>query len=414
MTTNELHPSPRWSSTTKLLVGLIVVVVVGLAVWWFQGLISALVIAAMIAYLLNPVVSYLARRLQWPRTGVLALIYLLLLLLLAGSATGLIVYAVNQVASLNDSVQQIIQNLPGRIDDLTHSQMTLFGYVIRFDQLDLNVLYNQVVAYIQPVVSRAAEGIGVAVSGTAQFFGQVLFVLLISFYMAKDYANFGDRLEHYAADSGYQADIARLTDEFKRIWNAFLRGQALVSLTTMTVVSVGLSILGMRYAVALGLFAGLMDFVPMVGPSLAVIISAVVALFQPDGNWLGLSPVVYAIVVVVFYVLVQQGENYLLVPRIIGGSLNLSPLLIFVGAIMGASVGGILGLLLAAPILATLKLLGRYAWRKMLDLPPFPEPETLEEKSAFRLPKLNFKTWFNRGANSLSTKSHEETRSKNS
>jgi predicted PurR-regulated permease PerM len=394
MTAPEIdHPSPKWSNTTKLLISLIVVVLLGLAIWWFQALISAVVIAAMIAYLINPLASWLAKRLDWPRTVVLILIYLLLLVILAASATGLIVNALNQVVTLSDSVQEYIVDLPARIDALTHSQVNLFGYTIDFSRLDLNVLYNQIVAYIQPAVSRAAEGVGAAVLGTAQFFGQALFVLVISFYMAKDYADFGDRIGHIIADSGYQADLARLVDEFQTIWNSFLRGQALVSLTTMSVVSVGLSILGVRYAVALGLFAGLMDFIPMVGPSTAVILSVAVALFQ-DGNWLGLSPIVYAAIVFVFYMILQQSENYFLVPRIIGGSLNLSPLLIFVGAIMGASLGGILGLLLAAPILATLRLLGRYTWRKMLDLPPFPdEPEKPKPQSK---PAFDFSALFRR------------------
>jgi len=61
------------------------------------------------------------------------------------------------------------------------------------------------------------------------------------------------------------------------------------------------------------------------------------------------------------------------VPRIIGGTLKLHPAMIIIGAIMGVSIGGILGVLLAAPVMASLRLLGRYGWRKMLDLDPFPE-----------------------------------------
>ena len=78
-------------------------------------------------------------------------------------------------------------------------------------------------------------------------------------------------------------------------------------------------------------------------------------------------------------VLVQQIENNFLVPRIVGDALDLNPLVVFVGALAGASFAGVLGTVLAAPVIATLKLLGVYAWRKMFDLDPFPEPENTPE-----------------------------------
>src|SRR5262249_26170842 len=70
----------------------------------------------------------------------------------------------------------------------------------------------------------------------------------------------------------------------------------------------------------------------------------------------------------------QQLEHNLLVPAVVGGALDLPPLVVMISVIMGASLAGILSAVLAAPVVASLKLLGAYAWRKMLDLPPFPEP----------------------------------------
>ncbi len=72
-------------------------------------------------------------------------------------------------------------------------------------------------------------------------------------------------------------------------------------------------------------------------------------------------------------ILIQQIENALLVPRIVGGALNLHPFIVIVGVFMGASLAGVLGAVLAAPIIASLKVLGGYTWRKLFDLPPFPD-----------------------------------------
>ena len=88
-----------------------------------------------------------------------------------------------------------------------------------------------------------------------------------------------------------------------------------------------------------------------------------------------MSPWELAAAVIILMLVVQQLENNLLVPRIVGQALDLHPLVVLVGVFMGASLAGILGAVLAAPVIASLKLLGSYTWRKMLDLPPFPKPE---------------------------------------
>ena len=103
-----------------------------------------------------------------------------------------------------------------------------------------------------------------------------------------------------------------------------------------------------------------------------------VAFFQP-GNYLGLVSWQYALVILTLMIVIQQLENHLLVPRIVGGALDLHPIIVIVGLFMGASLAGILGAILAAPLIASLKLFGTYAWRKLFDLPPFPEEEPPEE-----------------------------------
>jgi predicted PurR-regulated permease PerM len=115
-------------------------------------------------------------------------------------------------------------------------------------------------------------------------------------------------------------------------------------------------------------------------------------------------------VVAVFFIVVQQLENNILVPRIIGDTLNLHPVVIMVGAIMGASLGGIIGVLLAAPVMATLKLVGGYAWRKMLDQPPFPPPgeKPPEKKSALSLPKFDVRAFFKRSKSGSTTNDKQQ------
>ena len=86
-------------------------------------------------------------------------------------------------------------------------------------------------------------------------------------------------------------------------------------------------------------------------------------------------------------IVVQQVENNLLVPRIVGGALDLHPLIVIIGGLMGAALAGVLGAILAAPILASLKLVGQYVWRKLFDLPPFPETAVTDDSNELLSPE---------------------------
>jgi predicted PurR-regulated permease PerM len=172
--------------------------------------------------------------------------------------------------------------------------------------------------------------------------------------------------------------VEHLLSEAGRIWHGYLRGQTTLAVMIAITYTIMLNLLGVRYAIVLGILAGILDFIPYFGPITIVSLSTAVATFQ-GSNWLGISPLWFGLIVLVAGLLIQQIEGNWLNPRIVGGALGLHPLLVMIGAIMGWSLAGVLGMILAAPVLATIKLLGSYAWRKMFDLDPFPEPEPTAE-----------------------------------
>jgi predicted PurR-regulated permease PerM len=138
---------------------------------------------------------------------------------------------------------------------------------------------------------------------------------------------------------------------------------------------------------------GFSKFVPILGPFTAGSVAALVALFQPS-NWFGLTPLGHAIVVVVCVIILDQGIDYLLLPRIMGSSLNLHPVIIIIGAIVGASLAGVIGLLLSAPATATLLLLSRYVYRKLVDLSPWEPPiDAAPPPRPVRWPWLRLARW---------------------
>jgi predicted PurR-regulated permease PerM len=200
-----------------------------------------------------------------------------------------------------------------------------------------------------------------------------VFILVISFYILKDQPKIS-RYAYQLTPPRYRSDARLLNAEINAIWSAFLRGQLLLSLIIGIVVGITMAIVGLRNAVALGALAGALEVIPNLGPVIAAAPAVLIALFQ-GSTYLPLSPFWFALLVAGLYALIQQVENNYLVPRILGSRLHLHPLAIIVAIVAGANLAGVLGALLAAPTLATLRVFAAYAYRKLLDMPPFPMSE---------------------------------------
>jgi predicted PurR-regulated permease PerM len=136
--------------------------------------------------------------------------------------------------------------------------------------------------------------------------------------------------------------------------------------------------LGLPSALLLAAIAGLMEFFPTIGPVLAAIPAVIIGYIQYDSSWLGqiTGPFWFVVIIAIIYAVIYQTENYYLLPRIIGYRLRLHPVVVILGALAGASIAGILGILLAAPFLASMRLIFSYLYCKLTDKPPFPEVGT--------------------------------------
>ncbi len=387
----QVESSPRWGATTKLVVALVFLALVALVAQRFGELFAPIIVALMFAYILNPPVTFIAARLKVSRALAVGLVYVGLIAAFAGLSTALGFAIQRQIVRFDEnfSIVQILSDLPDQLDQIIHGRVVAGPFTVNFDPAtaaqavatpfyfdlspyDLTPLYQQAVESVRPLFSQAGRVVGDFASAAASTIGWTLFVLVIGFYMLVDAPKLGQSVQD-AAFPGYESDMRRLLQELNLIWSAFLRGQLVLAIVIFAVTTVIMMILGLRNAIIVGLIAGALEFLPIVGPVIAGAVGVAVALFQQT-NPFGLSTLGYVVVVLVAFLVIQQLENNVLVPRIIGDSLNLHALAVLIVAVMGASFAGVLGLLLAAPTLATLRLLGRYAYRKFFDLDPWPEP----------------------------------------
>jgi predicted PurR-regulated permease PerM len=381
-----LPNSPRWSSTLKMIVGLTAAGVVVAMLIYFRSIIGPLLLAFILVYLLHPITSFLNThtKLSWRASSNIIYVILLIILIITSTLTGLA--AVQQIQSLIIVIERFVNDLPNQIDTISRQIIIIGPYRFDLSQFtDLGQLGDQVISTLQLLIGRAGTVVGTLASATASTIGWGLFILVISYFVLADIGKVPNS-QDFINIPGYSYDIQRMSNSIGRIWNAFLRGQLTIVIMVIISYTILLSILGVRYAFAIAILAGLARFVPYVGPFITYIVMGLVTLFQ-GGNYFNMQPVFYTMLVIVLSIIMDQIYDNLVSPRIMGRSLGVHPAAVLVVAIIFARLIGLIGLLLAAPVLASVNLVGRYTIRKMFDRDPWVDTKEQVQPSGF--PRLN-------------------------
>ncbi len=384
--------SPTWGSTTKLVVGLTLAALILAFLIYFRSIIGPMLLAIILAYLLHPVVAHISTftHLSWRNS--VALMYLVLLLVVAGLSTATGVAVVQQTQSLLTVLDRFLKDLPGLLDQVSLKSYSIGPFAIDLSQFsDIGVLGDQIISALQLLIGQAGSLVGTFASGAASTVGWGAFIFIVSFFLLAEAGKVPDAIS-FIDIPGYSEDIRRISRELGRIWNTFMRGQLIIVIMVIIAYTILFSILGVRYSFAIATLAGLARFVPWVGPFATYATTALVTIFQ-GSNYFGLEPLYYAILVIGLSIALDQVFDNLVVPRFMGSSLNIHPAAVLVTAIVAANLIGIVGLLLAAPVLASVNLITRYTMRKMFDQDPWPEQE--EKKDPLPLPRLQrLRAWW--------------------
>jgi len=365
----ETPKSAPWSTTTKLVVGLTIVAVLAAVVLYYRSIVSSLIFAIILSYLLRPLIVFLTDKtfLSWRLST--TLVFVVLLILLLGGMTGAGFAIAQQLTSLVRLLQGVIADLPQIAEDLS-GFLAQFGYL--GEVINLSDLANRILETLQPLLGQAGSLVGSLATGAAVSIGKIFIVLFVSYFLISETRKVSLIDPELFPDFEY--DIRRMSRQLRHIWNTFFRGQIIIFMLVFVVYFIVLSILGVRYAIILGAMAGFAVFVPYVGLWLTVIVMALVTLLQPS-NYFGLVAWQYsALVVGIALALNFIFDNYI-TPRFYGSTLDIHPAAVLISALVAANLFGLLGIFLAAPSFATLKLLGTYVLRKMFDLDPWPYPE---------------------------------------
>jgi predicted PurR-regulated permease PerM len=321
-----------------------------LLAWRLERLAILVLLSFLVAYVLNPLVTRLARLRLLGRTSAT-------LITLTGLVVGILAVAFVIIPEVVGEVRQFLTRLPTLSERFT-------GTAIPWIEQHLGVAipdtfgsaFDQAVAYAQGEGSRligpASSILGGIVGRTTSFLfavvGSLMFPLFL-FFLLKDFPRIIDAIDNLVPVRNRVA-VREVGHDVDRSLSAFLHGQFTVMLILGTLYSIGYSIVGVPVAVGVGLLTGLLCFIPYVGAATGLILALLLSALEMRG----FNSVLGALIV---FGVVQLLDAVLITPKILGGKLGLRPLWIIVALMAGAELFGFLGVLLAVPTTAVLKVL---------------------------------------------------------
>jgi len=352
---------PRTIITAAVLI--VAIGVVLWVVWVSRRVLIWTFVSAFLAVALNPAVGALQRRGIRRRGAAAAVVYVLMLAIIAGLGALLIPTLVSQVNDLVDAA-------PGYVQDLTHGRGPL-GF--------LETKYH-VVERVQDAVKgngsgRLAGGATAALDVTRSvitFVAGVVTIAFMTFFMLLEGEAWKDRFIALLPAKA-QPRAQHVAGEIARTVGGYVSGNLFISVIAGFSVTIVLLVVGVPFALALGLLVAILDLIPLAGATLGAIIVTLVALTHS---------LTAALVVLGFFIVYQQLENHLLQPIVYGRTVQLSPLAILVSVLVGAEVAGVIGALGAIPVAGTIQIVIS-DWLQHRRPPP---PEDGVPETALELP----------------------------
>jgi predicted PurR-regulated permease PerM len=301
-----------------------------------------------LAIALNPAVSFIAGYL--PRKSRGAAILLVLIAFFA--IVGFLIYSF--LPPLVSQTQGLIDSIPNAVNQVQQQGGPLGDVARRYDVADkLSGASSSLFSSLSTATGSALQILGNVFSGVAA----LLTIATITFFALLESKMWMDLLWRlHPADQ--RARNQELAHQMYRAVTGYVNGNLFTSAIAAVTSALVMTLVGVPFAIPLGILVGLLDLVPLVGATIAAILVVVVASF---------TSLTAAIILIVFFVIYQQIENNILQPLVYGRSTELSPLIVTIAILLGASIAGLFGALVAIPVAACIKVLLTYRFRDRLE-----------------------------------------------
>ncbi|MBI5354702.1 MAG: AI-2E family transporter [Chloroflexi bacterium] len=349
-----------WSLPFRYVTGLILFVAAVALLIFAREAVKALIIAAFVAYLISPAVTFLMMRSKLSRTSAVNIVYFSSLIVLVGAPSILTPIFFDEIKI----VAQDILDLSKDIISVLSYPVKFGGMVFHFEQFGAS-LANVQGAVLTPLPEKALLLLETTSVGVLWFL-----VILVSVHLFMSaWPEMRVRLLNMAPPL-YHDDIRELYSRVRNVWMAYLRGQIVLMVVVGVVFTIAWMVIGIPGALVLGVIAGLFTLVPDVGPFLAAMLAVAVALLE-GSSWIPLPNYWVAGIVLITYLVLVNLKNFWLRPYIMGRSVHMNEALVFISIMIATILGGIMGALLIVPVLASVIVILEYLRRRMLGLSPF-------------------------------------------
>jgi predicted PurR-regulated permease PerM len=342
-----------WFLRTWTLVG--VALLAGGAWWLLRAplavVLPPLALAAVVVYLLNPFVGALERR-QVPRLLGTALAYVVAagVLIIVGALLGPVL--ARQTVAFGEELPRIAES----VQNAVNSQLRRIGLpaLLSFELDDATTAQaiTDWLAQNRDQVLSLLRGAGSVVNRLVHVFLTLVLAPILAFYALADLPRIRDGIERLVPP-GRRTELVDVAQRISGIVGAYFRGQLLVAAFVGVATSIGLAIIGLPFWSLVGLLAGLFNLVPLIGPFVGGVLGVTVALTAGTGTQ-------QAVLVIVVMVAVQQVDNHVITPNIIARTVKVHPITVILALLFAASTFGLLGMFVAIPAIAAIKLVGMY------------------------------------------------------
>jgi len=362
--------SSQWSHTFKDRILTFLIISFVLLLWFARELVTSLIIAGLLAFVLNPAASFLTRRTKMSHSLAVNIVFILGLSSMAALPALMLPRLVAEIQIIFSDLQTTIS----QIQDFLSQSVTILDLELNFETLmpDFTRVLSETIADIPKNAFHLLEA-------TTKNLIWGLVILVATYYLLKDWA----RLRDWAfalVPASYQPDARHIYREIRQVWQGYLRGNLVLMLIVGVVFVLTWTAIGLPGALLLGIIMGVFTIIPDLGPAIAAALAVLVALLE-GSNYIQISNFWFALLVTGIYLLLINIKGIWLRPIIFARSVHMHSGIVFIAIMAAVVLEGILGALIVVPVLASIGVLGGGIYRWLLGLPSRPQDEFVENSN---------------------------------